>query len=57
MKYILTCCDVVKAMKREDVIVTAHTLDEAWEKAKTRFARKYKTSKNNVDITAVSTLG
>lgn len=53
MTYVLTCNDVIKAMEREDIKVTAETLDEAWDKAKTRFARKYKTKKEYVDITAV----
>ena len=57
MKYQLTCSDVIKAMVREDITVTANTLDEAWEKAKTRFARKHKTKKDYVDITAVHRLG
>ena len=53
MKYILTCSDVIKALAREDITVTASSLDEAWDKAKVRFARKYKTSKLFVNITAV----
>ena len=53
VKYILTCNDVIKAMAREDITVTANSLDEAWDKAKVRFARKYKTSKRFVNITAV----
>ncbi len=53
MKYILTCNDAIKAMAREDMTVNAATLDEAFDKAKRRFARKYKTSRNYVDITAV----
>ena len=57
MKYTLTCSDIIKAMAREDITVTANTLDEAWEKAKVRFARKYKTKKEYVDITAVHFLG
>ncbi len=57
MKYRLTCSDVIKAMARETVTVTANTLDDAWEKAKTRFARKYRTKKDYVNITAVERLG
>ena len=57
MKYTLTCSDVIKAMAREDITVTANTLDEAWDKAKANFARKHKTKKDYVDITAVKRLG
>ena len=52
MTYVLTCNDVIKAMAREDIRVTAETLEEAWDKAKTRFARKYITKKAYVNITA-----
>lgn len=51
MKIKLTCSDCIQAMEREVVTVTADTLDEAWEKAKTKFARKYRTKKAYVNIT------
>ena len=54
MKFILTCNDSIQAMVRENMTVTADTIDEAWEKAKTRFCRKYKTKKAYVSITAVT---
>lgn len=57
MKYRLTCSDIIKAMARETITVTANTLDDAWEKAKTRFARKYGTKKDYISITAVERLG
>ena len=57
MRYRLTCSDVIQAMTRENVTATANTLDKAWEKAKTRFALKYKTKQDYVDITAVHRLG
>ena len=53
MTVILTCNDVIKALEREDIKVTAETLEEAFEKAKKKFARKYKTKVEYVDITAV----
>ncbi len=53
MKVKLTCNDAYYAMVREDITVTATSLDEAWDKAKTRFARKHKTKKAYIDITAV----
>ena len=53
MKITLTCNDSIKAMAREDVTVSAKTLDEAWDKAKAKFARKHKTRKDYVNITAV----
>ena len=40
-------------MAREKMTVTADTLDEAWEKAKRRFARKFHTRKMYVAITGV----
>lgn len=52
MKYRLTCNDCIKTMKREVVVVTAETLNEAWEKAKTKFAWTHKTQKAFVEITA-----
>lgn len=52
MKYQLTCNDVVRAMERETVTVNAECLEDAFEKAKAKFARKYKTKKSFVDITA-----
>ncbi len=55
MKYILTCNDAILAMERADITVTAETIDEAFDKAKARFARKFKTSKAFVNITAVRT--
>ena len=57
MKYALTCSDAIQAMARETVTVTADTLDEAWEKAKAKFARKYKTKKAYVDITETHRVG
>lgn len=56
MTVILTCSDAVQAMERENVTVKAETLDEAWKIAKKRFARKYKTKQEYVDITAVRRL-
>ena len=54
MKYILTCSDSIQAMAREKMtVVTADTLDEAWEKAKRRFVRKFHTRKMYVAITGV----
>jgi len=53
MKVKLTCSDCIQAMEREVITVTAETLDEAWEKAKFKFARKYHTKKAYVDITAI----
>ena len=53
MKYILTCNDSIQAMTREKMTVTADTLDEAWEKAKRRFVRKFHTRKMYVAITGV----
>lgn len=57
MKYILTCNDSIQAMAREKMTVTADTLDEAWEKAKQRFARKFYTRKMYVAITGVERIG
>ena len=56
MKYVLTCNDSLLAMKREEIAVCAEDLDEAFEKARTRFARKHKTRKSFVNITAVRTV-
>ena len=53
MKYKLTCNDAVVAMVREDVIVDADDLDEAFEKAKRKFCNKHKTKKRWVNVTAV----
>ena len=53
MKYILTCSDSIQAMALERMTVTADNLDEAWEKAKCRFVRKYHTRKMYVAITGV----
>ena len=53
MKYILTCSDSIQAMALEKMTVTADNLDEAWEKAKLRFVRKYHTRKMYVAITGV----
>lgn len=53
MKYILTCNDSIQSMAREKMTVTADTLDEAWEKAKQRFVRKFHTRKMYVTITVV----
>lgn len=53
MKYILTCSDCIQAMALERMTVTADNLDEAWEKAKRRFVRKYHTRKMYVAITGV----
>lgn len=53
MKYILTCSDSIRAMVREKMTVTADTLDEAWEKARRRFVRKFHTRKMYVAITGV----
>ena len=53
MTFRLTCNDSIQAMEREVVTVTAATLDEAWEKAKTKFARKYRTRKAYVSITGI----
>lgn len=57
MKYILTCNDSIQSMAREKMTVTADTLDEAWEKAKRRFARKFHTRKMYVAITGVERIG
>lgn len=40
-------------MEREILTVTAKDIDEAWDKAKTRFARKYHTKKAYVNITGI----
>ena len=40
-------------MAREKMTGTADTLDEAWEKAKRRFVRKFHTRKMYVAITGV----
>ena len=40
-------------MALEKMTVTADNLDEAWEKAKRRFVRKYHTRKMYVAITGV----
>ena len=53
MKVKLTCNDCIQAMKREVSTVSAETHDEAWDKAKTKFARKYHTKKAYVNITGV----
>lgn len=53
MEYILTCNDTIQSMTREKITVTADTLDEAWEKAKQRFIRKFHTQKMYVAITGV----
>lgn len=53
MKYKLTCSDVMQAMAREIVTVTADDLDEAFRKAKQKFARKHKTRPSYVDITGI----
>lgn len=53
MKYILTCNDSIQSMTREKMTVTADTFDEAWEKAKQRFVRKFHTRKMYVAITVV----
>ena len=57
MKYILTCSDSIQAMAREKMTVTADTLDEAWEKARRRFVRKFHTRKMYVAITGVERIG
>ena len=44
-------------MAREKMTVTADTLDEAWEKAKRRFVRKFHTRKMYVAITGVERIG
>lgn len=53
MKYILTRNDSIQSMTREKMTVTADTLDEAWEKAKRRFVKKFHTRKMYVAITGV----
>lgn len=49
--WVLTCNDAIQAMIREDLTVSGDDLDEAWEKAKRRFARKYHTRVEYVTIT------
>lgn len=53
MTYILTCNDVIQSFERADIKVTAETLEEAFDLAARKFARKYKTKKEYVDITAI----
>ena len=47
------CSDCIQAMEREILTVTAKDIDEAWDKAKTRFARKHHTKKAYVNITGI----
>lgn len=56
MKFKLTCNDAYQTMVREDVVVDANNLDEAFEKAKSKFCRKHKTKRAWVDITGVQKL-
>jgi hypothetical protein len=49
--YIMTC-NCYEPPIRENVSVKADTLDEAWDKAKQKFARKYKVKQSDVGITA-----
>ena len=53
MKEFVLTCNCYEPMFREDVKVQANSLDEAWDKAKTKASRKYKAKKNNINITAV----
>ena len=53
MRYILTCRDPIQATAREKMTVPADTLDEASEKARRRFIRKFHTRKMYVAITGV----
>ena len=46
-----------RQMACEKMTVTADTLDEAWEKAKRRFVRKFHTRKMYVAITGVERIG
>lgn len=58
MKVCYTANDAVQAMIREEVCKTVATWEEAcsesvWESVKAAFARRHKTKKLYVDITAV----
>lgn len=50
-EYTLTC-NCYEPMFREDVKVKANDIEEAWNKAKTKAARKYKAKKIDINITA-----
>ena len=50
-KYTLTC-NCYEPPTRENITVTADSIDEAWNKAKKKFARKIKAKIEDVNITA-----
>lgn len=56
MKAVITCSDVIQAMEREKITVEAADLSEAFDKAKKKFARKYKTRVSCVHCTGVERL-
>lgn len=51
-KYTLTC-NCYAPLVRDNVTVRAETLEEAWDKAKKKFGRKYKAKTIDINITAV----
>ena len=58
MKICYTLSDAIQAMVREEVCWKVETWEdgcseEVWEKVKTTFARKHRTKKDYVHITAV----
>lgn len=53
-EYILTC-NCYEPMFREDVKVKADNIEDAWDKAKAKVAKKYKAKKRDISITACRT--
>ncbi len=53
MKEFILTCNCYNPMFREDIKIKANDLEEAWDKAKTKAARKYKAKKIDINITAV----
>ena len=53
MKEFILTCNCYEPMFREDIKVKANNLDEAWDKAKAKAARKYKAKKSYINITGI----
>lgn len=53
MKEFILTCNCYEPMFRENIKVKANNLEEAWDKAKSKAARKFKAKKHNINITAV----
>lgn len=52
MEYTFTC-NCYEPPVREDIRVFADSFNDAWEKAKAKFARKHKINKQDIYITAL----